>query len=69
MNLFHEHDWMDLNDGAARTCVACKRIELRDGDGWRKLEGVTAGNWHVLVKRICLDGCDSLAEHRAKLGA
>jgi hypothetical protein len=64
---FGKHEWQELRDGY-RTCSACCRIERMVGNDWEKVHGVTASNWHIFARRIILDGCDSLAEHRAKLG-
>ena len=62
------HDWLPIGpEDRHRTCPACYRTEVRRGDRWVRLRGVSADNWHGVVRRISLDGCDSLAEHREML--
>jgi hypothetical protein len=62
------HEWMSLRDGAYRTCPRCCTVEVFRHDGeWSGLRAVNRDNWAGVVRRICLDGCDSLREHRAML--
>ena len=62
------HRWLSIGSGGSfRTCPACCRTEIHERGGWSKLKGVDASNWPAVVRRISLDGCDSLAEHREML--
>ena len=65
-DLFCRHEWMSIGRRGHRTCPKCCRVEDASK---KRVPGTDAYNWAGVVRRISLDGCDSLREHREMLAS